>query len=206
MIAKDFPRIVLASGSPRRHAILSMAGIPHEVIESKFDEDAAECDDPTELVKSLSFEKARDVFAQADQTKPVIVIAADTVVDIGGRILGKPKDPEEAFAMLGQLSGRPHTVHTGVTLMESLDGETSWETIAEETTVYMREFTDDEIHAYVATGEPFDKAGAYAAQEKGAMLIERIEGDFYNVMGLPLVRVYQMLARRGMDMGAIWRV
>jgi septum formation protein len=124
-----------------------------------------------------------------------VIIAADTVVVCGGRLLGKPLNGGDAFAMLRELSGRTHTVHTGVTVMRGSQVLTNMES----TLVTMRAMTDAEIYAYIATGEPMDKAGAYGIQERGALLVERVEGDFYNVMGLPVCLLSKMLLEFGID-------
>ena len=132
----------------------------------------------------------------ADHAKPGgLVIAADTIVALDDAVLGKPNDGLEAFRMLSALSGRRHQVYTGVTLLR--DGERRTE--HEVTTVTFRELTQDDITRYIATGEPMDKAGAYGIQGYGALLVERIEGDYFNVMGLPVCRLGRMLAGMGTD-------
>ena len=125
--------------------------------------------------------------------KDTLIIAADTIVWLDGDILGKPHSEEQAFSMLKRLSGRAHEVYTGVTVLDGV-GEICE---AERSVVHFRQLADEEIRRYIATGEPMDKAGAYGAQGKGALFVRAIEGDFFNVMGLPLCRLGQMLAEKG---------
>ena len=184
--------IVLASASPRRSELMHMLGFSDVIIHPA---DGAEHPPkgapPEETVKALSHAKAEEVAALFDSD--ALVIAADTIVWLDGEILGKPHSEQQAFAMLRQLSGRDHEVYTGVTV---LDGEgTLCE--AERSVVHFRELSDEEIRHYIATGEPMDKAGAYGAQGKGALFVRAIEGDFFNVMGLPVCRLGQMLAKKG---------
>ena len=186
--------IILASGSPRRKQLLAQMGIEtFRVISSDADETVEPGLSPARIVEILSARKAEAV---ADHTKPGgLVIAADTIVALDGAVLGKPNDGLEAFRMLSALSGRRHQVYTGVTLLR--DGERRTE--HEVTTVTFRELTQDDITRYIATGEPMDKAGAYGIQGYGALLVERIEGDYFNVMGLPVCRLGRMLAGMGTD-------
>lgn len=176
--------IVLASGSPRRAELLTMAGYEFEVMKTDTDENVEACD-PADLVKILSQRKAEDAARLTDK----VVIAADTVVALDGRILGKPRDGEDACQMLSQLSGRAHSVFTGITVKR---GEVSV-TEAHETKVFMRDISENEIKAYVATGDPMDKAGAYGIQCRAGMFVSRLEGDYYTVVGLPLCRVSEIL-------------
>ncbi|MCL2015854.1 MAG: Maf family protein [Defluviitaleaceae bacterium] len=184
--------IILASESPRRRELLRMAGFDFTVKPANIDEDSEQTTDPTELVQILSRKKA--LFVRDGLTEPnfsdAVVIGADTVVHIGGEILGKPADQQAAFAMLSRLQGNMHVVHTGVTVAKG--GYIS--TFVESTKVFMAKLTDRQIWDYIATGEPFDKAGSYAIQNKGALLVERIDGDFYTVVGLPLCRLGAVLA------------
>ena len=186
--------IILASGSPRRKQLLAQMGLEtFRVISSDADETVEPGLSPARIVEILSARKAEAV---ADHTKPGgLVIAADTIVALDGAVLGKPNDGLEAFRMLSALSGRRHQVYTGVTLLR--DGERRTE--HEVTTVTFRELTQDDITRYIATGEPMDKAGAYGIQGYGALLVERIEGDYFNVMGLPVCRLGRMLAGMGTD-------
>ena len=146
---------------------------------------------PEETVKALSHAKAKEVAALFDDDP--LVIAADTIVCLDGEILGKPHSEEQAFSMLKHLSGRDHEVYTGVTVLDG-EGELCE---AERSVVHFRQLSDEEIRRYIATGEPMDKAGAYGAQEKEALFVRAIEGDFFNVMGLPVCRLGQMLAKKG---------
>jgi len=180
--------IILASGSPRRFELLKMAGIEDfKVIVDMSEEIITPGLSPEEQVKRLSLQKAQNVARACNKND--IIIAADTLVYIGDEPLGKPDSPADADTMLRKLSGRMHSVFTGVTLLK---GDT-YTSVAEKTDVKFREVSNDEITEYVNTGEPMDKAGAYAAQGGAAVFIERIEGDFFNVMGLPLCRLSLML-------------
>lgn len=179
--------IVLASNSPRRKQLLELAGIDFIVNAANIDENVPEnIKDPAEIVKYLSKEKAEAVF---DKTNTVI--GADTVVAIDNMILGKPKNTEESKQMLSLLSGKVHSVFTGVTII-SPKGE---ETFCCETKVEFYPLTAMEIDSYAQSGEPMDKAGAYGIQGKGSLLIKRIEGDYYNVVGLPVAMVVRELRK-----------
>lgn len=182
--------LILASASPRRHELLTAAGIPHTVLTADVDESLPHGISPHEAVKTLSLRKARAVLPLAP--KGAIVLAADTVVALGGEILGKPKDKEDARRMLTALSGREHHVFTGITLT---DGEKSL-TAHERTTVRMRKLTPAEIDAYIATGEPMDKAGAYGIQARASLFVTGIEGDYANVVGLPVRLVGDLLSQQ----------
>lgn len=184
-------KIVLASQSPRRRQLLGQMGLEFTTQSPEIDESAFHGRDARDLVETLSREKARWVARQ--QTPDTLVIGADTVVVLDGAILGKPRDGAEAQAMLAALSGRDHQVFTGVTLCQ---GDRIL-TQAEETQVTFRPLTGQEIRQYVSTGEPMDKAGAYGVQGLGALLVERLDGDFFNVMGLPVLRLSRMLERFG---------
>ena len=178
-------KIILASGSPRRRELLSQAGIEYEVIPANVDE-SSDITDPRVLVEYLSKIKANAV---AQDYPGRIVLAADTVVASEGHILGKPTNEAEAFDMLTKLSGKTHQVYTGVTIL----GCDMDETFSECTDVTMYENSAELIRAYIATGEPMDKAGSYGIQGRGAVLIKEIRGDYNNVVGLPLARVYREL-------------
>ena len=181
-------KIILASASPRRRELLDLAGIKFDIMPADVDENADPSLSPEQLVAFLSEKKARHVYDSLTG-HDVIVIGADTVVAIDGLILGKPKNDAGAFDMLSRLQGRTHMVFTGITLIS----ENKIKTFAESTKVFMRALTDKEIHDYIATGEPSDKAGSYGIQGRGALLVERIEGDFFSVMGLPLCRLNMAL-------------
>ncbi len=174
--------LVLASKSPRRTEILNFAGVPHLIHPSSVDESSME-GLPENIVVHWAMAKAADV-ALKYQDHPVL--GADTMVFRDGVLLGKPEDREQAFEMLKSLSGRWHTVYGGVALMWQNRGLSF--SFAEATKVKFRNLSDSEIMAYIATGEPMDKAGAYGIQGQGCVLIERVEGCYFNVMGLPVSR------------------
>ena len=187
-------KIILASQSPRRKELLERMGIQDfETISPNVDERAFHGLPPEELVRRLSAEKAAAVAGKVGED--AVVIAADTVVALEGAVLGKPADELDAFKMLSALSGVRHQVYTGVTVCRGGEKQTAHEV----TDVTFRELSEREIEDYIATGEPMDKAGAYGIQGYGALLIQGISGDYYNVMGLPVCRLSGMLARFGVD-------
>ena len=190
--------IVLASASPRRRELLEMlAGSCDLIIHpAEGKEIPPEGAGPAETVKSLALAKAREVAKHRQPLQDEVIIAADTIVWHENRIYGKPHSKEEAFAMLKNLSGQTHEVYTGVAVLHNGAELTE----SERTAVTFRPLYEDEIHGYIATGEPMDKAGAYGAQGKGALFIRRIEGDFVNVMGLPVCRLGEMLKRTGVKL------
>ncbi len=195
-------RIILASASPRRKEILSNMGYEPVVIKSGADEEINETR-PERIVEELSKRKCMDVAAKAargiiGKEKEFFVLGADTVVSLDGEILGKPADEAAAVKMLRSLSGRVHQVYTGVTLalVGGSDGETRTETFSEKTDVYVSKLTNEEIEDYIGTGEPFDKAGGYGIQGAFGKHVYRIEGDYFNVVGLPAAAVYERLKRR----------
>ena len=186
-------RIVLASGSPRRQELLQRIGLREfEIsvpdVEEWYPPELA----PEDIVAYISREKSQAVQAAAD----AIVITADTMVFLDQQRLGKPRDEADALRMLTELSGRRHTVCTGVTVRQ---GQRSL-TRAQSTDVYFRPASESELRAYIRTGEPMDKAGAYGIQGRGALLVERIDGDFFNVMGLPVLLLSRMLAEFGVTL------
>lgn len=187
--------IVLASGSPRRRELLTQIGLEFTVVPSQ-KEEQLRYSDPKEVVEDLSRQKAKDIALQA--APGAVVIGADTVVALDGEILGKPQGPKEAAAMLTKLQGRTHQVFTGVTLVfkDPNGGMEEEITFSEETNVHIYPMSEEEIQRYVATGDPLDKAGAYGIQGAFAAYVEGITGSFYNVMGLPIGRVYQELKER----------
>ena len=186
--------VILASQSPRRRQLLGQMGFTDfKICPARGEEVAAPGLTPAQLVEALSSQKAAEVAAAAEAD--ALIIAADTVVAVDDRVLGKPHSEEEAAEMLLSLSGREHTVYTGVTLRRGSQIVTRHEA----TQVRFRSLTREEIDAYVATGEPMDKAGAYGIQERGALLVEGIQGDYFNVVGLPVCLVGQLLARFGVD-------
>ncbi len=188
--------IILASGSPRRREILERLGVRFSVIVSD-KEEKINNDTPEECVKRLAKMKAEDIFEQLknDGEDDFLVIGADTVVALDGRILTKPKDAADAARMLKSLSGRSHQVYTGVFVAVSKNGKRENISFAERSDVFVSELLDSEILKYIATKEPFDKAGGYAIQGLFAPYIERIEGDYYNIVGLPLSRLFRELKK-----------
>jgi septum formation protein len=180
--------IILASASPRRRELLTQAGFTFEVIPAHVNEDPYPDEEPTAYVVRLAREKAEAVYGQL-RAPEAIVIGADTTVTVDGHILAKPEDAEDAARMLRKLSGRTHQVITGVAIASGIGTDAA----AEVTSVEFFTLSDEEIRAYVATGEPMDKAGAYGIQGYAARWIPRIEGCYFNVVGLPLARVAAML-------------
>jgi len=187
-------RVVLASGSPRRHQLLNLIGIDHEVDPANIDETMRPREAPRRQAERLAREKASTI---AVRDPDLITIGADTVVVINRKVLGKPADTNDAARMLGMLSGREHTVITAVAVARGRKLRSA----IEEVRVRFRRLREDEIEAYIATGEPMDKAGAYGIQGFGATIVERIEGDYFAVMGLPLVRLVGLLR----DVGVRYR-
>lgn len=187
--------IILASGSPRRKELLANMGIRNfHIIKPDFEEEGVYAPSPGALVETLSSGKAAAT-AAALGDPDALIIAADTVVALEGTILGKPTDRADAVAMLTSLSGKRHQVFTGVTVRRGHQIVTQHEV----TTVTFRPLSDAEIAHYVATGEPMDKAGSYGIQGIGSLLVEGIEGDYFNVMGLPVCRLGQILKGFGLD-------
>lgn len=184
-------KIILASQSPRRRELMEMLGLPFEVMVSKAEEKITGTD-PAAVTEELSARKAAAVAAEIQEG---IVIGADTVVALQGRILGKPADRAGADAMIRSLQGQSHMVYTGVTLIRKRDGHTEARTFSEGTRVRVAAMSDSEIQAYLDTDEPYDKAGAYGIQGIFGKHIAGIEGDFYNVVGLPVHRLYQELKK-----------
>ncbi len=180
--------LVLASASPRRREILTAGGISHVVRPADIDESVFSGIEPKLMVQLLAAGKAAAAAENADEW----LLGADTVVTLDGKVLGKPKDEAEAVEMLTMLSGKTHFVYTGIALICARDGR--MKTHCEETSVTFRNLSEAEICAYVATGEPMDKAGAYGIQGKGGALVAKTEGDFQNVVGLPLAAVKRLFA------------
>lgn len=183
-------RIILASQSPRRQELIRNITSDFSVVVSDAEEVLPEGLAPEEVPAYLAGIKAQAVAAEH---KGDVVIGADTVVILNNEVLGKPKDKDDAFHMLSSLSGKVHTVITGCAIIQN--GEMT--TFAEHTRVEFYPLSDREILDYIATGEPFDKAGAYGIQGKGSVLVKRIEGDFFNVMGLPVARLKREMERVG---------
>ena len=180
-------RLILASGSPRRRELLAAMGYTFEILVPDVDEHVS--GKARDVVAILSERKAK---AAADQLDNGIVIASDTLVSLNGEVLGKPEDEADAFRMLRTLSGNTHEVFTGVTIIDAASGRS--ETRAVRTGVCFRELSDDEIHAYIATGEPMDKAGAYGIQGGAGEFVEALDGSYENVIGFPVDDIREMLA------------
>jgi nucleoside triphosphate pyrophosphatase len=187
-------RVVLASASPRRRELLNLIGIEHEVIPANIDETMRAREAPRRHAERLAREKASTI---AKRDPDLITIGADTIVVINRKVLGKPADVDQAARMLAMLSGREHMVITAVAVSRGKKLRSA----VEEVRVKFRRLREDEIEAYIATGEPMDKAGAYGIQGYGATIVERIEGDYFAVMGLPLVRLVGLMR----DVGVYYR-
>jgi len=187
-------RIVLASASPRRAELLRQIGLAFETLESSVPEEPGDETDPAMLAEKLALLKAQ---AAAGKCSAEVIIAADTIVSADGKLLDKPRDVREAAAMLRSLSGRRHEVLTGVAVIDRRGGRLL--THVEKTAVYMRVIPDDELDWYVQSGEPFDKAGGYGIQGRAAVFVERVEGCYFNVVGLPLSALWRMLHRLGVE-------
>jgi nucleoside triphosphate pyrophosphatase len=187
-------RVVLASGSPRRHDLLNLVGITHEVRPSNIDETMRDRETPRRHAERLAREKATAI---ATRDPNLITIAADTIVVVSRKVLGKPRDTTHAAEMLKALSGREHTVVTAVAVARGKKVRSA----VEEVRVKVRRLHEDEIDAYIATGEPMDKAGAYGIQGYGATIVECVDGDYFAVMGLPLARLVALLR----DLGVKYR-
>lgn len=193
-LSERVDRLLLASGSPRRIELLQEAGFEPVVAPQDIDETPKPSERPEALVERLSYRKA--VGARADAQPGDVIIAADTTVALAGVELGKPVDEADARRMLKMLSGKVHTVSTGVCIMTGvgdMDAAFNARSFVESAQVEFYELSDADIDAYVATGEPMDKAGAYGIQGKGRALIKRIDGDYYTIVGLPVARVLRTL-------------
>ncbi|QSF44083.1 Maf family protein [Paenibacillus tianjinensis] len=188
--------IILASGSPRRRELMSNLGLPFEVMVSDADESTPPDFTPEMIVHTLALRKAEAVLPAAGERNAVIV-GSDTIVVLDDKVLGKPVDEQDSKAMLSMLQGRTHQVYTGVACIGLPDGKS--EVAHRVTSVKMRTLGEEEISAYIATGEPADKAGSYAIQGLGATLVEEIEGCYFNVVGLPLSLLGGMLTRFGIS-------
>ena len=186
------PRIILASASPRRRELLELIGIPYTAVPADIDESIIGDETAAILAERLAKKKASVV---ANLHRDALIIAADTVVVLDGRIMNKPCDEVEAFSMLRALSGATHTVFTGMAC--AFNGEIK--SAVDEVSVTFRNLSDAELHGYIATGESMDKAGAYGIQGYGATIVRRIEGDYFAVMGLSLVRLVDIMNQLGVE-------
>ncbi len=187
-------RYILASGSPRRRELLSKVVPEYEIIPAMGEEKMTK-QMPADIVEELSYQKASEIFYKTftDSDDRFVVIGADTVVSYNHKVLGKPTDRTDAKKMVAMLSGQTHSVYTGVTLFWNEGNEVRHSSFSECTLVDVAEMTDEEIESYVSSGEPDDKAGAYGIQGLFAKYITGIRGDYYNVMGLPVARLYKEL-------------
>lgn len=188
--------IILASASPRRKELMTQVGLTFRVQPSNKDEIITK-NNPEEIVKEISYQKAKEVFENGHEQD--IVIGADTIVIYEGNILGKPKDEAEAYAMINRLQGNTHQVYTGVSVIWKQENNTHVLAFAERTDVELFPMTDKEIKEYVDTKEPFDKAGGYGIQGCFASFVKRINGDYNNVVGLPVARLYQELKNQKLN-------
>lgn len=183
-------KIILASASPRRREILSLIGLEYEVEVSSVEEVIPDAP-PVEVVQELARQKAADVAGRYPED---IVLGADTIVVVDGAILGKPADWEDAERMIRMISGRSHEVYTGVSICSPEKNIT----FAEKTVVYIRDMDEQEIQSYLSSSEPYDKAGSYAVQGLFARYIEKLDGDYYNVMGLPACKIYLEMKKQSL--------
>lgn len=188
-------KLILASASPRRAEILRSAGLSFEIAAANVDETPLPNESPEQLVRRLALVKAEAAIRSRRDGEAAVVLGADTIVLVGDHVLGKPGTSARAIEMLRELQGREHRVITGVAAVASASGQSLTE--VESTTVWFDAMTESEIAGYVATGEPLDKAGAYAIQGIASRYISKIEGDYFNVVGLPIARVWKMLRRLG---------
>jgi septum formation protein len=187
-------KIILASTSPRRHGLAQQMGLEFEVVPSNYEEDMTMDLGPAELAMTLSYGKAKEV---ADRLKTGIILGIDTFVVFEGNKLGKPKTKEEAFSMLKSFSGKTQEVYSGVALIDCETGKEIQD--YEVTIVYFRQLDDFEINSYIKTGEPMDKAGAYGVQGLSSIFIEKVDGCYNNVAGLPTYNVYKNLKKIGVN-------
>lgn len=190
-------KLILASSSPRRQELIGTLRLPYEIRVSDVNEDTEPGLKPHEIVEQLSSRKAQavcEMYKQEERTDG-IVIGSDTIVVVDGEVLGKPKDKQDAFRMLNTLQGRKHEVYTGVACIDLGTGQ---HLVSHHvTSVYMKPLTPTQIERYIDTGEPMDKAGSYGIQGLGATIIERIDGDYFNVVGLPVSLLSDQLERLG---------
>lgn len=190
-------KIILASASPRRSDLLNQVGIKFEVQVSDIEEKLVG-NTPSDIVKNLALQKAQDIFNK--NTGDILVIGADTVVAKDNEIMGKPLDEKDAFNKIKLLQGDIHKVYTGVCVYYRLNGKENKISFCEESSVYMHKMTDKQILDYIQTKEPMDKAGAYGIQGICAIYIEKINGDYNNIVGLPISRLYQECLKMGIDL------
>lgn len=193
-MTKSAPPIILASGSPRRRELLAGLGLPFVVQPSTDDESVPVGTPPREMVEMLAIRKAESVSREHDQG---IIIGSDTIVVIDNEVLGKPKDQTDAYYMLSKLQGRTHHVFTGLAVVDASDGRSK--VACSSTEVTIKPLSEEQITRYIGTGEPSDKAGSYAIQGLGATLVEKINGDYFTVVGLPVGLLSDMLSEFGVQ-------
>ena len=193
--------VVLASASPRRTELLEQGNIKHVVMPSHCEE-VITSQVPSQVVEELSAQKAEDVYQQYEKKNAgdFLVIGSDTVVAADGKILGKPKDKEEAYQMISMLQGKAHQVYTGVTLLIKKDGKKIRKTFHECSDVHVYPMCKEEIREYIATGEPMDKAGSYGIQGLFGIYVKGICGDYNNVVGLPVARLFHEMKKSGINL------
>lgn len=200
-------KLVLASGSPRRRELLAGLGLEFIIMPSSVDEES-ELKDPVELVNFLSLAKAKDIAAklakQKENTEPTFVLGADTIVVLGAKILGKPASHDEAYEMLMQLSNNTHSVFTGVCLLDAASGD--YESIYRESKVSFRRLNELEARFYADSEEPMDKAGAYALQGVAAAFVDKIDGSYSNIIGLPVSDTALLLRKHGISVMGTERI
>jgi septum formation protein len=190
--------VILASSSPRRRELIRSLQLPYEIIVSHADETTPPGMPPAEIVETLSLRKAaavREKIREAD--KDGVIVGSDTIVVLDGKVLGKPENEEDSFRMLQSLQGRTHQVYSGIACLDAATGRQS--TAHRMTLVTMKPLGEEQIWRYIRTGEPKDKAGSYAIQGLGATIVERIEGDYFNVVGLPVSLLADMLREYGIE-------
>jgi septum formation protein len=189
-------KVILASGSPRRKEILEQVGVSFEIITSNIEEVTTK-EKPEEIVVELAEMKAKDIANKMNEN--VIVIGADTMVAMNGQVMGKPKSEADAKNMISMLQGNKHQVYTGVSVIIKKNDKERSLTFVEKSDVWINPMTEGQIDAYLNTDEPYDKAGAYAIQGIFALNIGGIEGDYNNIVGFPIARLYQVLLKEGID-------
>lgn len=192
-------KIILASSSPRRKMLLEQIGISFEIIESKIEENILLEASPYENVKLLATKKARKAYEKAGYN--ATIIGADTMVYFNDKLLGKPQNDIDALKMLKTIQGNKHRVYTGVCVIDKNNKEY---TLVDYTDVYMRKMSDEELINFISTKEYCDKAGGYAIQQKGALMVDKIDGDYNTVVGLPLTKLYLLLKQIGIDIAKYW--
>lgn len=186
-------KIILASKSPRRRELLGMITNNFEVIVSNVEEKVNSELAPSEIVKDLAYQKAEKVFEETKELGNRIVIGSDTIVVKDGKIYGKPKNHDDALQMLNELKNAKHEVDTGIAILAEKDGKITQNVDVSSTAVYISDITAEELEDWIATNEAYDKAGGYAVQGKFGVFIEKIEGDYYTIVGLPIRKVYNAI-------------